>query len=159
MNQNNIKEKMKSLEDKMNKFNAIVKDKADTVAIVGMESMDVIDKKLQDAKGNLAASQENYRLLSERGKSKLSSELIRAQMNFAETKKNVETKKSEIQKGIADKKYNHSKEEMEKAIEDILDYANTCAALAEMATEEAEIAYLEALEAQIAYDEQFGNKK
>ena len=158
MNKEEIQKKMNELNSKMQEFNSKFKDTADTVAIVGMESKDVIDKKLSEAKGDLEASKENYRLACERGKSKLASELIRAQMNFNEAQKAIKAKKDQVQKDLAEKKYELDKDKMEQAIKDNLEYADACAALAVMATEEATIAYLEAMQEQVEFEEKFGKK-
>ena len=148
MDKKSIEEKLNEMSEKMKDINAKIQDASDTVKIVGMESKDVLDKKVSDAKSTLAATEENVRQVSERGKSKLSSELIKAQMNLKEFKKAVEEKKAE-----------HDKAKAEKEIEDTLEYAAACADLATIAGQEAIVAFLEAAEKKVEFDKEYGEEE
>lgn len=148
MDKKEIQEKMNEMNEKMKEINAKIQDASDTVKIVGLETKDVLDKKIDDAKSSLAATRENARIAGERGKSKISSELLRAQMNLSELKKNLNEKIE-----------TYNKEKAAKDIEDTLSYAAACADLAALAGEEAVLAFLEAAEKKVAYDKQYGENE
>lgn len=145
MSNEEIQKELNELNKKMNELNAKMKDASDTVKIAGLETKDVLDEKVSEAKGNIAASQENVRLAKEKGKSKVSSRLLKAQMDFKEMKK-----------GISDKKIEHNKQKAQKDIEETLEYAETCADLAVYAGQEAVLAFLEAARKEIDYQEEYG---
>lgn len=141
------KEKMEDFNEKMKKLNAKIKDSTDTAIIVGMEAKDVLSKKMDDAKSGLEAAKEQCRIASERGKGKISSELLKAQMNFKVAKENIQERKEA-----------RDKEKLSKYIDDELEYAEQSVALALLAAEEAKLAFLEAVDAQREYDEKYGEE-
>ena len=141
------KEKMEDFNEKMQKINAKIKDSTDTAIIVGMEAKDVLSKKMDDAKSGLEAAKEQCRIASERGKGKISSELLKAQMNFKVAKENIQERKEA-----------RDKEKLSKYIDDELEYAEQSVALALLAAEEAKLAFLEAVDAQREYDEKYGEE-
>jgi len=141
------KEKMEDFNKKMQKLNAKIKDSTDTAIIVGMEAKDVLSKKMDDAKSGLEAAKEQCRIASERGKGKISSELLKAQMNFKVAKENIQERKEA-----------RDKEKLSKYIDDELEYAEQSVALALLAAEEAKLAFLEAVDAQREYDEKYGEE-
>ena len=141
------KEKMEDFNEKMQKLNAKIKDSTDTAIIVGMEAKDVLSKKMDDAKSGLEAAKEQCRSASERGKGKISSELLKAQMNFKVAKENIQERKEA-----------RDKEKLSKYIDDELEYAEQSVALALLAAEEAKLAFLEAVDAQREYDEKYGEE-
>lgn len=112
-----------------------------------MYAKDAIDAKIDDAKSGLAAAKENARIISERGKSKFSSALIKAQMELNVAKEN-----------IAEKKEARDKEKLSKYIDDELEYAESSLQLAFLAAQEAKLAFLEAVAAQKEYDEKYGKE-
>lgn len=142
------KEKMEELNEKMKELNLKIKDATDTAIIAGMEAKDVVDAKMEDAKSALEAAKEQFRILGERGKSKFSSEMLKAQMNLKVAKENM-----------AEKKLEHDKEKLSKYIDDELEYAEACVALSLLAAEEARVAFLEAVEAKYEYEEKYGENK
>lgn len=148
MDKEERKQKMKEFNEKMKELNSKIKDGTDTVIIAGMEAKDVLNKKVEDAKSSLEATKEQCRVISEKGKGKISSELIKAQMNFKVAKENIEAKKEA-----------RSKEKLSKYIDDELEYAEQSIAFALLAAEEAKLAFLEAVEAQSEYDEKYGEEK
>lgn len=141
------KEKMEEFNEKIQKLNAKIKDSTDTAIIVGMEAKDVLSKKMDDAKSGLEAAKEQCRIASERGKGKISSELLKAQMNFKVAKENIQERKEA-----------RDKEKLSKYIDDELEYAEQSVALALLAAEEAKLAFLEAVDAQREYDEKYGEE-
>lgn len=147
MNKEERKEKMSEFNTKMKELSAKMKDATDTVIIAGMEAKDKISGKVVDAKSGVETAKEQCRILSEKGKSKISSELIKAQMNLKVAKENIQ-----------DKKEAHDKEKLSQYIDNELEYAEQCVALALLASEEAKLAFLEAAEAQKEYDEKYGEE-
>lgn len=98
---------------------------------------DVLDEKMKDAQSGLEAAKEQCRIATEKGKSKISSELLKAQMNFKVAKENMQERKEA-----------RDKEKLSKYIDDELEYADQSIALAFLAVEEAKVAFLNAVEAQ-----------
>ena len=76
------KQKIEELSKKMKEVNLKIKEGTDTVIVAGMEAKDVLDEKMKDAQSGLEAAKEQCRIATEKGKSKISSELLKAQMNF-----------------------------------------------------------------------------
>lgn len=136
-----INKKMEDLKDK-------VKDSAETVAIIGLEAKDIVDDKIKDSKGNIEALKENYRLASERSKSKISSELIKAQMTMDVAKEKIQEYKDAVDQA-----------KLAAYIDEEIEYADSCIALSLLAAEEAKLAYLEAVEAQKEYEEKYGTEE
>lgn len=62
MDKEERKQKVEEFNKKMKELNAKIKDGTDTVIIAGMEAKDVLDDKIQDAKGNLEAAKEQCRI-------------------------------------------------------------------------------------------------
>lgn len=147
MNKDERQQKIDEFNKSMKEFGDKVKDYTDTVAISGMYAKDAIDAKIDDAKSALAAAKENARIISERGKSKFSSALIKAQMELNVAKEN-----------IAEKKEARDKEKLSKYIDDELEYAESSLQLAFLAAQEAKLAFLEAVAAQKEYDEKYGKE-
>ena len=148
MNKEERKQKMDEFNEKMKELNAKIKDSTDILVLEGMEAKDVLGKKLKDAQSSLAATKEQCRIMGEKGKGKISSELIKAQMNLNVAKENIE-KKKEL----------HDKEKLAKYIDDKLEYAEQSVALSLLAAKEAKVAFLEALDAQMEYDEKYGEEE
>ena len=146
MNKEELKNKMNALNEKLQDLAAKTKDAIETAQIKGLYAKDKIDEAIADTKSNLTAATENYRLFSERAKSKASSELLKAQMNIDVAKKELEAKKEA-----------HDKASMEAYIEELADYADACIALSALATEEAKLATLEAINAQEEYNEKYAD--
>ena len=144
MNKDDIKLKIDQLNSKIKDLSDKTKDIFDSVKIIGLEAQDKIDDSIKETKGNINALKENYKLLSEKTKNKISSEILKIQMN-------LESAKTEI----ASKKDLHDKEKFEKYIEDIIEYSNVCVNISMLAAEEAKLAKLEAIKAQIEYDKKY----
>ena len=148
MNREDLKNKMESLNAKMKDLSDKTKDSIDTIKIKGMYTKDKVDEMVSNTKGNIATMKENYRIFSEKAKSKASSELLKAQMN-------IDVAKEEL----AAKKAAHDKASLESYIEDVTEYATACVELSLLAAEEAKLAALEAVAAQQEYDEKYGNNE
>lgn len=145
MNKDERKQKIAEFNENLKNFGDKVKDCTDTVTISGMYAKDAIDEKISDAKSGLEAAKENVRIISERGKGKISSVLLKAQMDLNVAKEN-----------IAEKKDAKDKEKLSKYIDDELEYAESSLQLAFLAAQEAKLAFLEAIAAQEEYDEKYG---
>lgn len=148
MNKEELKGKMNEFNTKMKSLNSKIKDTTDTVVIASMEAKDVLDAKVKDARSGLEATKEQCRIAGEKGKSKISSELIKAQMNFNVAKENIQERKEA-----------YDKEKLAKYIDNQLEYAEQSVALAMLAADEAKLAFLEAVDAQKEYDEKYGEEE
>ena len=93
----------------------------------------------------MEALKENCRIFSERAKGKASSELLKAQMNMQVAKEEREAKKAAKDKA-----------DLEKYIDETVEYAEACIILSQLAAEEAKLAKIEAILAQDEYDEKYG---
>jgi len=69
------------------------------------------------------------------------------QMNMEETKNK-----------FAEKKETKNKEKLEKYIDDQIEYAEDCVATSILAAREAKLAFLEALDAEMEYEEKYGEE-
>ena len=116
MNKEEMKEKMNELNEKMKELGEKTKDSIDTAKIKGMYAKDKIDEMANESKSNLKALKENYRIFSEKAKSKASSELLKAQMN-------IDVAKEELSK----RKEAHDKASLEEYIKDVTEHACACA--------------------------------
>lgn len=148
MNKEEMKAKLDSLNAKMKEMGEKTKDSLDTAYIMSLEAKDKVDTALNETKSSVNALKENYRIFSERAKGKASSELLKAQMNFDVAKKEMEAKK-ELK----------AKEDLAKYVDDMIEYAEACAVLSEIAAEEAKLARLEAVKAELEYEEKYGEDK
>lgn len=140
-----INEGVNKLKDKVAELNKKLKDVAETATLVGMEKRDEIEEKIKEAKGNVAAAQEQYSRAAEKSKTKVSSELLKAQMTVTGVKENLQAKKNA-----------HDKAMLEEYIGGMLEYAEDCQTLAALLIGEAELATLEAAAATIECEEKFG---
>lgn len=148
MNKEERDAKLEELKEKMSKLTDKIKDSADTMKIVGMEAKDKINVAAQETKSAINAMKENFALYGNRASTKLSSELLKAQMNIDEAKKNIIARKEA-----------QDKEKLAKYIDDELEYASSCIELSLLAAEESKLAFLEAAEAQKEYDEKYGKEE
>ena len=148
MNKEEMKLKMEALNTKMKELGEKTKDSIDTAKIKGMYAKDKIDQMVSETKSNVNAMQENYRVFSEKAKSKASSELLKAQMNINVAKEE-----------LAAKKEAHDKASLEKYIDEVTEYASACVELSILAAEEAKLAALEAVATEQEYEEKYGNKE
>lgn len=135
-----------------------IKDTAETAAAAGLIAKDELKDSLEVAKGNLASAEDQAKRAFARGRSKASSSLLETQMNLKEAKKSLDKKKAEFQESVDTKRAEFSKAMLEKEIEDLEAYAEDCLDLSVLASEEAILAHLEAVELATEYDELFGDK-
>ena len=98
MNKEEMKAKMDALNAKMKDLGEKTKNAVDTVKIKGMYAKDKIDEMASETKSNINAAKENFRVFSEKAKSKASSELLKAQMNIDVAKEELAAKKEAYDK-------------------------------------------------------------
>jgi len=137
-------ETIKKLKEKIAEFNDVVKDTADTVQIIGLGALDIIKEKAEEAKSTINAMKENYNTYAQTAQNMVSSKLLEAQMNIEAAKKIVDEKKEEL-----------TKENAENYIKAKIEYADALVNLSKLTSEEAKLAYLEALEAQKEFEEKY----
>ena len=152
MKNEEMKAKLEELKGKIKVFSEMannkINDDIDQVLLKNMETKEKVNEKIKEHKGYLNSLKENMRMSSNRAKSKISAELLKAQMNIEVAKEK-----------LAAEKEAYDKFKMEEYINDTLEYAEACVALANLAEEEANLAILEAIDASIEYDEKYGNEE
>ena len=147
MNKEELKTKLDELNSKMKELEGKTKSNLETLLIKGMYAKDKIDELTSETKSNLNVMQENYRIFSEKAKSKATSELLKAQMNFDNAKVQIENWKEA-----------HDKEKLEKSIEDMIEYVEACAILSQLSAKEAEATMIEIVKAQAEYEGKYGKE-
>ena len=148
MKKEELDKRIAKLNVKMNDLGDKAKDSVETAKIEGMYAKDKLDDEVAKTKGDVVALRENFRLLADRAKSKVSSELLRTQMNIDVAKEK-----------LAEKKEARDKAKMEEYIEDMVEYAEACLELSILAAEEAKLATLEAIDAQAEYEDLYGTEE
>ena len=147
MTNKEIQEKIAELSKEIDKLGSKIKDEGETIAIKGLYAKDDLEKFADNTKKSLEETKDDLKDLSEKSKNKLSLGLEKLE----ETLKN-EKEKLELKKEARDA------EKLEKYINNKLDYAKDAVSLSLLAAKEAKEAFLEAVEAQIEYDELYNNK-
>lgn len=139
-----VDEKVQQLQDKVEELKIL----ADNATADSRENLKIT---IQNLKGDAINHSENLKRKAERGKSKLSSELIKLQMNF-------DVKKAEFEKEFEERKFESAKAREEaKALRMAADASALMDYALEM-IEEATVASLEATELAEAYKEKYGEE-
>lgn len=147
MNNKERKSKIDELNEQLQKINEKIKDSADTVIISGMYMKDDIEEKMKKATENLNETEEEIKKINQKGKEKIQQDFSKIQNNLKETKEKIALRKEE-----------RNKEKLEKHIDDELEYASYALSVALMAAGEAKLAFLEAVDSQLEYDELYENE-
>ena len=142
-----LKERIEQAQESIKATQAKIKDASETVQIAAMLSKDELDKKVAEAKGSLAAAQENARIISEKSQSKLNAELLKAQMMLGASRDAIAEKREEWDKG-----------KRRARIEDLVAHAEGCEAIAAQLVIEADLAMLEAAVEVVEYNERYGEE-
>ena len=142
-----LKERIEQAQESIKATQAKIKDASETVQIAAMLSKDELDKKVAEAKGSLAAAQENARIISEKSQSKLNAELLKAQIMLGASRD-----------AIAEKREEWDKDKRRARIEDLVAYAEGCEAIAAQLVIEADLAMLEAAAEVVEYNERYGEE-
>ena len=135
MNSKERKNKIDELNEELQKINEKIKDSADTVIISGMYMKDDIEEKMKQATKNLNETEEEIKKINQKGKEKVQQDFSKIQNSLKETK-----------------------EKIALHIDDELEYARYALSIALMAAGEAKVAFLEAVDSQLEYDELYENE-
>ena len=146
MNQEDMNKMMEALNAKLKELGEKTKDAFDTAVIEGMYAKDKLDEMMDETKSNVNSARNSFQILSERVKSKASAELLKAQMNIDVAKEQIKAKQEA-----------KDKESLAKLIEEKAEYAEACADLAILASEEARLAALEVAAAKKEFEEKYGS--
>ena len=133
---------LNDLNTKLDELSSKANEAAEAAKSARQEKKEAVDDKISSAKGDLIAAQEQAREAAERGKSKLSSELLKTQMT--------------LEAKIQDRKDAHDKKQLERYIEDMIDDAVVSHDAALVLIGNAKLSMLEALSAIAEYEERFG---
>ena len=147
MTNKEIQEKIAELSKEIDKLGSKIKDEGETIAIKGLYAKDDLEKFADSTKKSLEETKGDLKDLSEKSKNKLSLGLEKLEDTLKNEKEKLELKKEA-----------RDAEKLEKYINNKLDYAKDAVSLSLLAAKEAKEAFLEAVEAQIEYDELYNNK-
>ena len=142
-----MKERFEAAQISLKDIQAKIKDLAETAQIFGMVKKDELQEKLAEARGNAVAAQENARIVGERGKGKLNSELIKAQMTINAAKE-----------ALNEKAENLDKDHKKARIEELISYSESCEAIALSLMAESKLALMQAEEEALEYTEKYGEE-
>ena len=129
-----------SLEELGKKATAAAEDAKAARELAG----EAVKEKISDTKGDIAAMQENIRIADEEKKSKLSTALLKAQMS--------------VRAKTEDYKEARDKRNLERYINDNIDYIMDCYDTAIYLVVNARLAILETLDAAYEYETRFGEQ-
>ena len=133
-----LNQKIDALQEKTAKNAALIDEKRNA-------TKEQIESEIDTARENVASAKERAKANTENLKTAAAEEISKFQASIDAAKQK-----------IADKKEARDQKKLERYIEDTLDYADSCVELAMVASEEAKLAVLEAVAAQIEYDETYG---
>ncbi len=148
MTNKEIQEKIAELSKEIDKLGSKIKDESETMAIKGLYAKDDLEKFADNTKKSLEETKSDLKDLSIKNKNKLSLGLEKLEESLKNEKEKLELKKEA-----------RDAEKLEKYINNKLDYAKDAVSLSLLAAKEAKEAFLDAVEAQIEYDELYNNKK
>ncbi|MBQ9492555.1 MAG: hypothetical protein IJR54_02315 [Oscillibacter sp.] len=143
MPKENWSESLDALSAKLDELSRKAAEAAESAKAAQQEKAAELDAKIRDAKGDFVALQEQVREASERNKSKLFSELLKARMT-------VEAK-------LQDRKDAKDRQRLERYITDQITRAADCHDAALVLIAEAKLSVLEAFSAAVEYEEKFGD--
>lgn len=149
MTQEELNAKMTEFNGIMEKLSAAAKDAVETAQVYRLEAGEALGEKIDEARGNIVAMQENFRIASERLQGKAFSEMLKAQMSMRAAREDFEAE-------LDAKKNEADKAGYEAYMQDVSEYARICAKISELATEESKLAALRLLDAQTKFKEKFG---
>lgn len=142
MKNNEFKEKISKLNEEFEKVNKKVKDTTDTAIIKGMYAKDELDEKIKETKKSLDETKADLKEKQSENKKLFSNHLNKIQESIEEAKAKLEEKIE-----------TRDQAKLEKYIDDRLEYSSDCIAFALLALGEAKVSFLEAVEAELEYDE------
>ena len=142
MKNSEFKEKINKLNEEFEKVNKRIKDTTDTAIIKGMYAKAELDEKIKETKKNLDETKADLKEKQSENKKLFSNHLNKIQESIEEAKTKLEEKKEA-----------RDQAKLEKYIDDRLEYSSECIAFALLALGEAKVSFLEAVEAELEYDE------
>ncbi len=144
---------MEMVENKKNDTLAELKERVAELQldmqIAAEDTAEAVGQQLENARGQLEAGKENFRLWSERSTGKVSAELLKAKML-------LDQKIEELKKGLDEKQIANEKERAKRQMEKAQEYAEATEEFALLAVDEAIVAALTAKEKRLAYEVQYG---
>ena len=138
-----MQEKMKQVSEEFNSLNEKIKDELETKTIECMYKKDDLDKKIKDTKENIQKAKKDIKTKNGEISEKISSHL--------------EEKFNNLNELIDEKMYMKDKKKLEKYIDKKLDYSSEYIAVSLLLLEEARLSFLEAVDAQMKYDEEYSD--
>ena len=138
-----MQEKMKRVSEEFNSLNEKIKDELETKTIECMYKKDDLDKKIKDTKDSIQRAKKDIKTKNGEISEKISSHL--------------EEKFNNLNELIDEKMYMKDKKKLEKYIDKKLDYSSECIAVSLLLLEEARLSFLEAVDAQMKYDEEYSD--
>ncbi len=138
-----MQEKMKQVSEEFNSLNEKIKDELETKTIECMYKKDDLDKKIKDTKENIQKTKKDIKTKNGEISEKISSHL--------------EEKFNNLNELIDEKMYMKDKKKLEKYIDKKLDYSSEYIAVSLLLLEEARLSFLEAVDAQMKYDEEYSD--
>lgn len=147
MNNKERKSQIDELNEELKKINEKIKDSVDTVIISGMYMKDDIEEKRKKTAENLNEAEEEIKKINQKGKENVQKDISKIKNNLKEMKEKISLRKED-----------RNKEKLEKHIEDELEYARYALSIAIIAAGEAKLAFLEAVDSQLEYDELYEYK-
>lgn len=148
MNNKERKSQIDELNEELKKINEKIKDSVDTVIISGMYMKDDIEEKRKKTAENLNEAEEEIKKINQKGKENVQKDISKIKNNLKEMKEKISLRKED-----------RNKEKLEKHIEDELEYARYALSIAIIAAGEAKLAFLEAVDSQLEYDELYECKE
>lgn len=142
MNNKERKSQIDELNEELKKINEKIKDSVDTVIISGMYMKDDIEEKRKKTAENLNEVEEEIKKINQKGKENVQKDISKIKNNLKKMKEKISLRKED-----------RNKEKLEKHIEDELEYARYALSIAIIAAGEAKLAFLEAVDSQLEYDE------
>lgn len=138
-----MQEKMKRVSEEFNSLNEKIKDELETKTIECMYKKDDLDKKIKDTKDSIQKTKKDIKTKNGEISEKISSHL--------------EEKFNNLNELIDEKMYMKDKKKLEKYIDKKLDYSSECITVALLSLKEARLSFLEAVDAQMKYDEEYSD--
>lgn len=148
MNNKERKSQIDELNEELKKINEKIKDSVDTVIISGMYMKDDIEEKRKKTAENLNEAEKEIKKINQKGKENVQKDISKIKNNLKEMKEKISLRKED-----------RNKEKLEKHIEDELEYARYALSIAIIAAGEAKLAFLEAVDSQLEYDELYECKE
>ena len=141
------------MQDKIARLN----ERIDELQEKATQNAAIIDQKKQDTKEQVQAEIDNARAHVKSAKERVESNVDSAKSAAAAEVSKIQAGIDAAKQKIADKKEAIDRKRFEAYIDDVVEYANSCVEVALFAMEEAKLAALEAIAAQIEFHEKYND--